>query len=260
MYIKIKSFVFLLAICFLSLINRLTVAQNIPQRPNPPALVNDFANILSNSDRINLEKKLNTYADSTSTQVAIVIVKNTGESDPYDFAIKIAKDWGVGQKEKNNGVLLLWATDTRKIRIVTGRGIEGALPDAICKRIINTIIKPYFQAGRYYEGLDEGTTEIIKRASGEFVADPNTADAIDPFFVFLIILIVLFILLKILARKNNGGGGNGRAFGGNSGWGGPIIFGSGGSSSWGSGGGFDSGGFGGFGGGDFGGGGAGGDY
>ncbi|MBP6386606.1 MAG: TPM domain-containing protein [Pseudarcicella sp.] len=260
MYLNIKSLVILLATCLYFIIGNIAIAQNTPPKPNPPVLVNDFVNILSTTEKATIENKLKAYSDSTSTQIAIVIVKNTGESDPYDFAIKIAKEWGVGQKEKNNGLLLLWATETRKIRIVTGRGLEGALPDAICKRIINTIIKPYFQAGQYYEGLDLATTEIIKRASGEFEAEPSTDHAIDPFFVFLIILIVLFILLKILARKNNGGGGNGRAFRGNSGWGGPIIFGSGGSSSWGSGGGFDSGGFGGFGGGDFGGGGAGGDY
>ena len=120
-------------------------AQDIPTKPNPPRLVNDFAMKLAPNELQSLEQKLRSYNDSTSTQITIVIVKNTGESDPYDYAIKLAKDWGVGQKDKNNGLVLLWATETRKLRIVTGRGMEATITDAFSKRIINTILKPYFQ-------------------------------------------------------------------------------------------------------------------
>jgi uncharacterized protein len=238
-------------------------AQEIPAKPNPPRLVNDFVMKLSPTELSSLEQKLRGYADSTSTQVTVVIVKNTGDSDPYDYTIKLAKDWGVGQAGKNNGLVLLWATETRKLRIVTGRGMEATITDAISKRIINTILKPYFQAGQFYKGLDEATSEIMKRASGEFEAEPEEEDgSIIP---FLVIILVVIIILFIIGRNSKGGGRNGgRGFMGGSGWGGPIIFSSGGSSGWGGGssgggggGGFD---FGGFGGGDFGGGGAGGDY
>ena len=115
---------------FLSLINTLK-AQDIPAKPNPPRLVNDFVMKLNPSELQSLEQKLRGYADSTSTQITVVIVKNTGDSDPYDYAIKLAKDWGVGQKDKNNGLVLLWATETRKLRIVTGRGMEATITDAI---------------------------------------------------------------------------------------------------------------------------------
>jgi uncharacterized protein len=238
-------------------------AQDIPAKPNPPRLVNDFVMKLSPAEREALEQKLRGYADSTSTQITVVVVKNTGESDPYDYAMKIAKDWGVGQKDKNNGLVLLWATETRKLRIVTGRGMEATITDAISKRIINTILKPYFQAGQFYQGLDEATSEIMRRASGEFQAEPDSGD--DGGGVIFVLIIVLFIFIIIYFASKNGGGRNGgRGFRGGSGWGGgPIIFSTGGSSGWGGGsssgggGGFD---FGGFGGGDFGGGGAGGDY
>jgi uncharacterized protein len=238
-------------------------AQDIPSKPNPPRLVNDFVMKLAPNELQSLEQKLRGYADSTSTQITIIIVKNTGDSDPYDYAIKLAKDWGVGQKDKNNGLVLLWATETRKLRIVTGRGMEATITDAISKRIINTILKPYFQAGQYYQGLDEATSEIMKRASGEFQADPQ-GDSEDSLMPIIIIILIIIIFIYI-ASKNKGNRNGGRGFtnrGG--GWGGPIIFSSGGSSGWGGssdsgsgGGGFD---FGGFGGGDFGGGGAGGDY
>lgn len=233
-------------------------AQDIPAKPNPPRLVNDFVMKLSATELSSLEQKLKGYADSTSTQIAIVIVKTTGDSDPYDYAIKIAKDWGVGQKDKNNGLVLLWATETRKIRIVTGRGMEATITDAVSKRIINTILKPYFQAGQFYQGLDEATSEIMKRASGEFEADAQSKDdgSIIP---FLVIIIIVIVFLVIAAKRGGGRNGGGGFMGG---WLGPIIFASGGSSGWGGGssGGGGGGGFGGFGGGDFGGGGAGGDY
>ena len=237
-------------------------AQDIPLKPNPPRLVNDFVMKLNPSELQSLEQKLRGYADSTSTQITIVIVKNTGDSDPYDYAIKLAKDWGVGQKDKNNGLVLLWATETRKLRIVTGRGMEATITDAISKRIINTILKPYFQAGQYYQGLDEATSEIMKRASGEFQADPQ--DDSEGSIIPILIIITVIVIIIFISSKNGGGRNRGRGFNsGGGGWMGPVIFSSGGSSGWGgnssggSGGGFD---FGGFGGGDFGGGGAGGDY
>jgi uncharacterized protein len=223
-------------------------------------MVSDFVMKLKPEERNALEQKLRGYRDSTSTEISIVIVKNTGESDPYDYAMKIAKTWGVGAKDKNNGVLLLWATETRKIRIVTGRGIEDVLPDAICKRIINTILVPNFKQQQWYQGLNEATDEMIQRASGEFKSDATSDDDSPLGFFIIVILIIVFIVISIIISKRGGGGGRGGYRGG--GWTPPIII--TGGSSWGNrsgGGGGDSGfDFGGFGGGDFGGGGAGGDY
>ncbi len=255
---KLIIYFFFTAYCLLTTAH--SFAQDIPAKPNPPRLVNDFVMKLSPTELSSLEQKLKGYADSTSTQIAIVIVKNTGDSDPYDYAIKLAKDWGVGQAGKNNGLVLLWATDTRKIRIVTGRGMEATITDAVSKRIINTVIKPYFQAGQFYQGLDEATSEIMKRASGEFEADAQSGD--DGSIIPILIVILIVVVFLIIAAKRGGGGRNGgRGFSSGGGWAGPIIFSSGGSSGWGGGSsGGGGGGFGGFGGGDFGGGGAGGDY
>jgi len=235
----------------------------IPDKPNPPRLVNDFVGILSSTEKAQLEQKLRTYNDSTSTQITIVIVKTT---EPYpigDFAFQVGRKWGVGQAGKNNGLILAWATQTRKIFIAPGYGLEGAIPDAIAKRIITNTIVPAFKQEQYYQGLDEATTEIIRRASGEYKADPNTnSDGGGGGFLFIILIGILIVFFII--RRNRGGGSNNSRGGG---WGGPIFFpttysgwgGSSGGSSWG-GGGSSGGGFGGFGGGSFGGGGAGGDY
>ena len=230
----------------------------IPDRPNPPRLVNDFVGVLSSTERSQLEQKLRTYNDSTSTQITIVIVRTT---EPYpigDFAFQVGRKWGVGQQGKNNGLVIAWATETRKVYIATGYGLEGAIPDAIAKRIITNTIAPAFKQQQYYQGLDAATTEIIQRARGEYQAEPQSDDG-DSGGLF-IALIIFIIILFIIIRRSGGGGGGNRSRGG--GWG-PVFFPTSTYSGWGGwsgGGGSSGGGFGGFGGGSFGGGGAGGDY
>jgi uncharacterized protein len=236
----------------------------IPDKPNPPRLVNDFVGILSSAEREQLEQKLRTYNDSTSSQVTIVIVKTT---EPYpigDFAFQVGRKWGVGQQGKNNGIVIAWATQTRKVYISVGYGLEGAIPDAIAKRIITNLITPAFRQQAYYQGLDAATTEIFQRAAGEYKGDPR-ANTSDGGGSILPILFVFLIILFIVARRNRGGGGgSNRNRGG--GFFPPVFFptstysGWGGSSGGGGFGGGGGGGFGGFGGGSFGGGGAGGDY
>lgn len=253
----IFSFMFLLILCRVK-------AQDVPAKPNPPRLVNDFAKQLNPTEISALEQKLDAYNDSTSSQIAIVVVPTTGDYPIADYALKLGREWGVGGKGKNNGIVLLWAPTDRKIYISTGYGMEGAVPDAIAKRIITQVITPEFKNGMYYRGLDKGVDMIIKYATGEYKADAKDVDDGGGGTSPLLILVVVFIVIIFIISRNKGGGGGGfRNMGG-----GPIFFpytthSSGGSSSgnWGGGfGGGDGGGFGGFGGGSFGGGGAGGDY
>jgi uncharacterized protein len=241
-------------------------AQDIPEPMSPPRLVNDFVGALNSTENNTLEQKLRAYNDSTSTHITVVVVKTTQPYPVSDYAFELGRRWGVGQKDKDNGLVLLWATDDRKIYIATGYGLEGAIPDVIAKRIIREVIAPHFKNKMYYQGLNEGTSEIIKYASGEYKADPTATSSDGSEIYGIIFLFILFIILyAIFSRRNGGNGGGGRRnYGGggmwfpymtHSGWGSS-------SGSWGgndssSGGGFD---FGGFGGGDFGGGGAGGDY
>ncbi len=257
----IFSWLFLLILC------RVT-AQDIPAKPNPPRLVNDFAKQLNPTEVSALEEKLVAYNDSTSTQIVIVVVPTTGDYPIADYALKLGREWGVGGKAKNNGIVILWASTDRKVYISTGYGMEGAIPDAIAKRIITQEITPDFKNGMYYRGLDKGVDVIFKYATGEYKADPKEEDGGGGMSSIAIVVIVFIIIIVIIARNRGGGGGGGgyRSAGGGMG---PIFWpytthSSGGSSSgnWGGGGfgGGDGGGFGGFGGGSFGGGGAGGDY
>ncbi|MEZ0484808.1 TPM domain-containing protein [Fibrella aquatica] len=238
-------------------------SDSLPNRPSPPRLVNDLVGMLSPGEVQQLERKLVAYNDSTSSQLAIVVVKSTGLYEPADYAFSIGRKWGVGQKDKNNGVVLLWVTGTRKIFIATGRGMEGVLPDAIAKRIVSQIIVPNFKQQQYYQGLDEAVDEMFRRATGEYKADP-ASDSDSGGGEILIWLIIIGVIIFLVVRSRGGGGKGGTRYRG--GGGGMFLpyttFSGWGSSSGGFGGGSSGGGggFGGFGGGDFGGGGAGGDY
>lgn len=250
---------------FLFLIQSFVFAQDIPQKPNPPRFVNDLVGGLLSQGEINqLEQKLKAYNDSTSTQVAIVIVKSVQPYDISEYAVKLGREWGIGQKGKNNGVVFLWAPGDRKIYIATGYGAEGGLTDAYSKRIIEQVVKPNFKQLRYYQGLDEATSSIFKYLSGEFDAEPTEeGDLGDAIFAIIFFIIIILIILYVIGKISGGKGGGNR--GGNrgggmfvpyttyTGWGTSSGGWSGGGGSSG-GGGFD------FGGGSFGGGGAGGDY
>ncbi|TDB68825.1 TPM domain-containing protein [Arundinibacter roseus] len=237
-------------------------AQDIPPRPSPPRLVNDLANQLNGTEVAALEQKLVAYNDSTSTQITVVIVPTV---EPYaiaDYAFKLGREWGVGQKGKNNGIVLLWAPNDRKVFIATGYGMEGVVPDAIAKRIISQEIIPEFKNNMFYRGLDRGVDAIIRAAAGEYEAEATNSDEGFPggFVVFIFILIIILIIIS----RNKGGGSGGRGFRNTSA--GPVIWPYSTHTGWGSssgnwgGGSSSGGGFGGFGGGSFGGGGAGGDY
>jgi uncharacterized protein len=251
----------LVFILYFSLSTLLLWAQDIPEPMSPKRLVNDYVGMLNATERETLEQKLRVYNDSTSTQITVVVVKSTLPYPPGDYAFELGRRWGVGQKDKDNGVVLLWATEDRKVFIATGRGMEGSLPDAIAKRIISTIITPEFKQQMYYRGLDRGTDEMIKYAAGEYKSKGTEGDGDDMSGIVIIFLIIFFIVIIIIISRSNRGGGGGMGNRGGgwipyttvTGWGSS-------SGNWSSGGGGGGSSFGGFGGGDFGGGGAGGDY
>ena len=249
-------------------------AQNIPERPNPPRLVNDLAHVLTADQVEALERKLVAYDDSTSNQIVIVTIPTTGDYAVEDYALGILRKWGVGNKKTNNGIVLLASIQDRKVRIETGYGLEGAVPDAIANQIIDTRIVPHFREGgseNFYRGFDEATDDLIKAAAGEYKAPEGYSQRGRrksgggiPVFAIILIIIVLFSISK------RGGGGGGmmsrRGYGPGPFWGGfmgGMLSGGGRGSGWsggGGGGGWSGGGggggFGGFGGGSGGGGGA----
>lgn len=244
------------------LLNLAGFGQDIPPRPNPPKLVNDFVgNLLSAQQISQLEQKLVNYNDTTSTQIVIVIVDSVEPYDMNTYAFELGRKWGVGQEGKNNGIVLLWAPGDRKVYIATGYGMEGVLPDAYAKRIVDQVIIPKFKEIKYYEGLDAGVDTIMKYASGEYKAEPRNSNGEDSIIPIVVFFLIIFLFIYISRKGGGGGGFNSRGGGGMpyttyTGWGRS-------SGSWGGGGfggGSSGGGFGGFGGGSFGGGGAGGSY
>ncbi len=222
-------------------------------------LVNDFANVLTPDQQQALENKLVQFDDSSSTQIAVVIVPNLDGYDVADYAVQLGRAWGVGGKEFNNGVVLLISKEDKKINISTGYGVEGALPDITCKYIIDEIIRPKFRGNDFYGGIDRGTDVIIQAARGEYHAPKDYHKKNKGISLGKIIFL---IILMIFIFSAGGGGGRGGSFmsrRGYRGLAGPLLFGGlGGGFGGGSGGGSSggSGGFGGFGGGSFGGGGA----
>ncbi len=240
-------------------------SQDFPPVPDPPRLVNDYSGTLTKSEVSQLENKLVAYNDSTSTQVAIVMIRTLDGYPIDDYAIQLAEKWGIGKAGKNNGVLIFIAVDDRKIFIPTGYGMEGVLTDGLVKRIIENDIKPSFREGDYFTGLDKATSTIFRLAAGEHLPDEETKSPV-PFILIAIgvlFLIVLVIMIQVRSVKqyasvnslsfwtawellNQARRVHHGSWGGFSGHGG---FGGGG-----------GGGFGGFGGGSFGGGGAGGSW
>lgn len=230
-----------------------TFAKEVP--PVTRSFVNDYANVLDAADERYLEQKLKGYFDSTSTQIVIVLENTLDGDDLFSYSQRLAQQWGIGEKDKNNGLLIYAAISDRKLQIQVGYGLEGSIPDALTSRVRRNIMNPEFKAGNYARGLDEATTVFMQAASGEYVNDrEENGKGFKPgFFGIFIIAIIIIILFS-----RGGGGRNNRGRGG---FGGPVFwggtFGSGGFSSGRGGGG---GGFGGFGGGSFGGGGSGGSW
>lgn len=244
-----------------------SLAQNIPPKSN--SLVNDYAGILSAEEKASLEQKLVAFNDSTSTQIAVVIIKNLEGYPVSDYAYELARSWGIGQKGKNNGLLLLASMEDHKINISTGYGAEGAVPDAIAKRIITQHIRPAFKEGRFYDGLNAGTDQLMLYMRGEYKSEKQEAEPKFPFFlIFIIGFIIFLVLFSKISRARRYSAANGVPFwiawtlmnsmSGRGRWN-DFSSGSGSFGGWG-GGSSGGGGFGGFGGGGFGGGGASGDW
>lgn len=252
----------LFSIIFLLLVSVISFSQDNfdPEKllkQKPTQLVNDFTGTLTDDQRQALENKLVAFDDSTSTQIAVVIIPTLNGRDVADYNIELGRAWGVGGKANNNGVVLLIAKGDRKLNIATGYGVEGALPDITAKQIIDDIIVPNFKGDDYYRGIEEGTDAIIQAVKGEYKAPENYGKKIGGRIGGIIFMIIMIIVI-IAISSGRGGGGSFMSRRGFAAWTLANMLGGGGrGGGWsGGGGGSSGGGFGGFGGGSFGGGGA----
>ena len=263
-----KTVLRLTAILLLGLTS-LTVLAQVPARPDPPRLVNDFAGILGDCQW--LEDSLEKIAVETSNQICVVTMDDLGGYDKAMMAYSIGEQWGVGKKGNNNGVVILIKPKTADSKgeafIAPGYGLEGAITDATSTRIVNQEMIPHFKENDYLGGVWAGAQIVRDLAIGEYNEEDYAQQGDDGEALFaLLMFIFIFALFMYIAHKSNQGNHGNRNNGDTGTWGGPIIITSGhdwgrGGSSWsGGGGGSFGGGWGGFGGGSFGGGGGGGSW
>lgn len=220
-------------------------AEVIP--PMPTQYFNDYANVTSPATDARLNQALEDFEKQSSCQIVVAIYpKLQTDTAMEDYTVRVFRAWGVGQKDKNNGAVLFVFVQDHKMRIATGYGLEGALPDALCKRILDDEITPRFRQGDYDGGLSAGVTAMMAAAKGEYkgtgrtVADNSARPHLPDIVVVILMIIVLISIIRGIGTFRRAGGFS-------AGW----MIGSGGGG-WSGGGGFGGGGFGG---GGFGGGG-----
>ena len=217
--------------------------------PTFPALsgrVVDDAGMLDSAQRTSLESRLAAHENATGNQLVVATLPDLGGYDIESYGYQLGRHWGIGEGDKNNGVLLIVADQERKVRIEVGYGLEGTLTDAISANIIHTVILPEFKRGDFAGGIEQGASAIIEALGGQYQMQQRNSerrsDSSDWLVLLFILIILGFNVLPLLVPGMRRGGGMGRR-GGYGGYGGGF------------GGGGLGGGFGG-GGGGFGGGGA----
>ena len=198
----------------LTVISAAAVAVPFPSRPNPPKLVNDLASIFTEEQVNGLEQKLETFSDTTSNQIAVVTVADLDGYTPAEYATRIGNEWGIGSKDFNNGVVLLVkpkTPDSRgEVSIQVGYGLEGAIPDAYCKRIIQNDIIPHFRENDYYGGVAQAVDVLMALASGEITFVKGADEEEDFGYGSLLIIAVVLFFIWIFAKNNVKKGRNNR--------------------------------------------------
>jgi len=166
----------------------------------------DSANILGTDQKNNLENILKNHENNTSNQVVIVTIKTLNDKPIEEYALELGRYWEIGQKEKNNGVILLVSMQEHKIRIEVGYGLEGSLTDKISHEIIEYIIKPEFKKENYYNGILNGINNIISAIKNEYKfekEDKKNESYIEYIFIFAFVLILLFEIISRFTKNKN---------------------------------------------------------
>lgn len=219
--------------------------------PKPQGHVNDFAGVMTSDTRLSLENMLTTLASQTGAEVAVVTLPSLNEEPIENVAVDLFKEWGIGQKGKDNGLLFLVAPNDRRMRIEVGYGLEPILPDARTGRILDTYVVPEFKKGDLNAGIRQGTQAMVQVLAKHFKLNPDELSLPNPKpkkeslltrlfqLVFIIFLVILFIrhpslfLALLLSGFGGGGGRSSGGFGGGfGGFGGGGSGGGGSSRSW----------------------------
>lgn len=227
------------------LVNLSAFALTIPEKPVD--YIHDTANLLTEDQKISLSLKLKVFEQETSNQIVVATFLSLESESLEDFSIRLAEKWKVGQKGKDNGIILLIFPNDRKLRIEVGYGLESVVPDTYASRIIEEKLKPNFRQKNFYAGIESAIEALMSATAGQYepqrkVSSSKNIFRFFPIFIFIIILLSFianfFRALTGGGRTYRGRGSSGMSWGSGSGWGGGSF-----------GGGFSGGGGGGFGGG-----------
>lgn len=181
--------------------------------PSLNSRVTDLTHTLVKSEKDLLENKLKNFENQKGSQIAILIIPSTGNETIEQFGIRLAESWMIGRQEIDDGVILIIAKNDRKLRIEVGYGLEGAIPDAYAKRIIEQIIVPQFKSGDYYHGIDQGVDALISLINGEELPASDTRNQtrsnsqifIRNYISFLFPLVfIIFAALNYILKKKLG--------------------------------------------------------
>jgi len=184
----------------------LTRAQTFPEPLIPKRLVNDYTSLLGEAQQIDLNNRLLEFNNQTSTQIFVVTWDDLQGYDIADYGDRMGEAWGIGQKGSDNGILVLVSPASRQVTIRVGYGLEGAVPDALAKRLIEQVIIPGFRTGEYYGGLDSTATVLMALTRGEFTAGDYMKKQEEggfPLSSILILLVLFFIFSGILRKRRN---------------------------------------------------------
>ncbi len=253
-----KRYIVVVLLVLISFVQGFASVQT-PEPMRPARLVNDFAGLFSAAQVAVLEDSLVNFERQTSTQIAIVTLDDLNGYSPAEMAAGLIDNWGIGQADKDNGVVILIKPRNEsggEVFIGVGSGLEGALPDGRSARVIDRVMIEHLKRGEYFLAAEAGAKEIRGLVRGEYTADYEAEGTVE-MWTYIILGIFIFIIMIVTGRKGKGGGsnrGNGGSNGG--GGGGTIFWGTGGFGGFGGSSSSSGGGFGGFGGGgSFGGGG-----
>ena len=239
---------------FLFLATITSVFGQFPKPLSPPRLYNNFSTlkILSATEEAEIEAILVKFEAETSNEIAVIVVDDLNDFEPWEYATEIGEEWGVGKAEEDNGIILLIKPTEKKSKrevfIAVGGGLESVIPDLTSYEIVQNEILPNFKNQAYFEGVKQAVKVLSELSKGEYSHNKYSKENKKGDFLSGIFTVLFFLILVILLIKRGGGGttigatgfigGFGRGFGGGS----------------------SGGGFGGFGGGSFGGGGSGGSW
>lgn len=205
---RLPSLKHFFALIFLGL-NVFVFAQLVPAKPAILYPIYDQANLLNQTEEDLLNQKLIKFADSTSTEISVIIIPTTSGEDVNYLATMYGEKWGIGEKEQDNGIVFLIATEDHKMSIQQGRGVERYLTASVAGQIIDYIVTPNFKQGLWYEGINRGTTALMETVQGKFKPIVKETSDEGGLSVFQLLLIAFFIFLILsFLFKNRGGGDN----------------------------------------------------